>query len=169
MWEMETNQGEVENEAPKNDDYARCHSGESPQAEASAETSPHMHIYAPSSNVDESLLPLPVWMRESSKTFHWRWVPFRIRQACRSIVQWTKGPDPPKVQKITPIMPAIQEAPVQMIERYLPKQRHKALGLGCLYGCWILIFSFMLVHSNSAGKIEGYGKPEPIWCGASYW
>lgn len=145
------------------------------EAGTSGSSSPQMHVWSGggggggSPDTDESLLPLPVWMRESSKTFHWRWVPFRIRQASRSIVKWTKGPDPPQMQKITPFFPAVQEAPVRLIERYLPKRKHKAFLLAGFYCCWILVFSLVLVYSNSAGIIKGYGKPEPVWCGASYW
>ena len=126
-------------------------------------TSPEMH------NMEESLLPLPVWMRESSKTFHWRWVPFRIRQASRSVVRWTKGPDPPQIQKITPFFPRIQQAPVRLIDEYLPKPKYKALLLALFHCCWVLVFSLVLVYSNSAGTIKGFGKPTPVWCGASYW
>lgn len=153
---------------PKNG-YARHQSDGGPEAERSTSTSPQMHVWTGSSNAEESLVPLPVWMRESSKTYHWNWVPFRIRQASRSIAKWTKGPDPPQMQKITPYFPAIQEAPARWIQKHLPKRRHKALLLAFFYCSWILVFSLVLVYSNSAGKIEGYGKPKPVWCGASYW
>lgn len=153
-----------------NDSHAHQQGHESPEVGTSASTSPQMHIWTGSSNnAEESLLPLPVWMRESSKSFHWRWVPFRIRQATRSIAKWTKGPDPPQVQKITPFFPNVQEAPVKLIEKYLPKRKHKALLLALFYLLWILVFSLVLVYSNSAGNIKGYGKPAPVWCGANYW
>lgn len=155
--------------APK-DGHAHYEGDGGAEVGTSASASPQMHIWTESSNhAEESLLPLPVWMRESSKSFHWRWVPFRIRQATRSIVKWTKGPDPPQLQKITPFSPDIQEAPVRWIEKYLPKRKHKALLLGFFYISWILVFSLVLGYSNSAGNIKGYGKPEPVWCGASYW
>lgn len=159
------NNSGIEDEAPKDNGHAQGQSngGGGPEAEASASTSPQMH------NMEESLLPLPVWMRESSKTFHWRWVPVRIRQASRSVVRWTKGPDPPQIQKITPFFPEIQQAPVRLIDEYLPKPKYKALLLALFYCCWVLVFSLVLVYSNSAGTIKGFGKPTPVWCGASYW
>lgn len=165
--ESENNNSRLDG-APR-DSYAHRQSEGGPEAETSASTSSQLHIWNGSSNAEESLLPLPVWMRESSKTFHWRWVPFRIRQAGRSIAKWTKGPDPPQMQKINPFFPAIQEAPVRLIEKYLPKRKHKALLLVFFYIAWILVFSLVLVYSNSAGNIEGYGQPQPVWCGASYW
>lgn len=137
--------------------------------EASASSSPQIHVRSGSPDVENGRLPLPVWMRESSKSFHWRWVPSRIRHAARLIIDWTNGPDPPQIQKITPFFPRIQEAPVKWIEKHLPRKRQKAALLAFFYFCWFLTFSLVLVRSNSAGNIKGYGKPEPIWCGANFW
>lgn len=137
--------------------------------EASTSSSPRMHISSEAPQVEESLLPLPVWMRESSKTFHWRWVPLWLRQTGRSIVKWTKGPDPPQIQRINPLFPSIQEAPARFIDRYLPKKSHKAALLGVFYACWIVTFSLLLAYSYSAGQIKGYGKPKPVRCTASFW
>ena len=123
-----------------------------------------------SSQVEQNgTLPLPVWLRESSKTFHWRWVPFRVRQAARAVVAWSKGPEPPQIQRITPFFPSIQEAPVKFIDKHLPKRRHKATLLAFFYFCWLLTFILVLNHSAKAGNIEGYGKPQSIWCGATFW
>jgi len=114
-------------------------------------------------------LILPVWLRESSKSFHWRWVPVPVRHAARAVVTWSKGPDPPQIQKITPFFARIQEAPVEFIDRHLPKRRHKAALLAFFYLCWLLTFILVLNHSAKAGNIEGYGKPQSIWCGATFW
>lgn len=113
--------------------------------------------------------PLPVWLRESSKSFHWRWVPVPIRQAARAIVTWSKGPNPPQIQKISPLFPFIQEAPVRFIDKHLPQRRHKAALLAVFYFCWLLTFTLVLKHSAQAGNIKGYGQPQPVWCGASFW
>ncbi|KAL9006613.1 MAG: hypothetical protein Q9188_000650 [Gyalolechia gomerana] len=125
-----------------------------------------------SSNVGDgsgSYGTLPVWLRESSKSFHWRWVPYRLRQFARAVAAWTEGPDPPRMQKITPFYPSLQEAPVRLIARYFPRKVQKAGVLGAFLLCWLLTFSLVLHHSASAGNIKGYGRPQPIWCGASYW
>ncbi|KAI4180455.1 MAG: hypothetical protein L6R41_007232 [Letrouitia leprolyta] len=70
--------------------------------------------------------PIPVWLRESSKSFHWNWVPFRLRQFARAVAAWTKGPDPPQIQKITPFFPSLQQAPVRLLARYFPGKAQKA-------------------------------------------
>lgn len=128
-----------------------------------------MHVQSGSSDAGSSHLPMPVWLRESSKSFHWGWVPVRVRQAARAVVDWSKGPDPPQIQKITPFLPMIQEAPVEFIDKHLPMRRHKAALLGLFYFCWLLTFTLVLNHSAKSGSIKGYGKPQSIWCGASFW
>ena len=139
--------------------------------EASTPGSSEMVVRSRSSSPFEESrnLPLPVWLRESSKTFHWRWVPVWARQATRAVVAWSKGPDPPQIQKITPFFPSVQEAPAKFIDKRLPKRRHKAALLAFFYFCWLLTFILVLNHSAKAGNIEGYGQPQSIWCGATFW
>ena len=135
---------------------------------SNASSSP-MHIRSDSPGPPSGHLPLPLWLRESSKSFHWRWVPLPLRKAARVIGAWSKGPDPPQIQKITPFFPSVQELPVRFISKYFPRTIHKAGLLLFFYFCWLLTFSLVLNHSATAGYIKGYGKPSPIWCGASYW
>lgn len=124
---------------------------------------------AGSSDLEDTDRPLPVWLRESSKSFHWRWVPYPLRHLARITVAWTEGPHPPQRQRITPFFPSVQEAPVKLIAKYCPRPIHKAGLLALFLFCWLLTFSLVLHHSASAGNIMGFGKPLPIWCGASYW
>jgi len=132
--------------------------------------SPALHVHSASPEPDDGhRIPLPVWMRESSKSFHWKWVPLPLRRVARAIAAWSKGPDPPQIQKIRPFFPSIQEAPIELLDRFFPKKKHKAALLVLFYSCWLLTFSLVLHHSASAGVIEGYGQPSPIWCGAGYW
>jgi len=114
-------------------------------------------------------LPIPLWLHESSKSFHWRWVPLHLRKVAWRVAKWSKGPDPPQIQKITPFFPSIQEAPARLINIYFRHTIYKAALLLFFYFCWLLTFSLVLNRSARAGYIEGYGKPSPIWCGASYW
>ncbi len=137
--------------------------------EASASSSPRIHIRSNSADIEHGQNSLPVWRLESSKSFRWRWVPYRARQLARSVVLWSKGPEPPQIQKITPFFPHIQEFLVKLIQKHLPKRTYKAALLATFYLCWILSFSLVLNYSASAGDIKGYGQPEPVWCGASFW
>ena len=136
--------------------------------EASTPGSSLMHVESEDEG-DERPLPLPVWLRESSKSFHWRWVPARIRHTVRAVAKWTKGPDPPQIQKINPYFANMQEFLPKLIDTHLPNRRHKALLLGFFYFCWVLTFSLILNKSAQAGQIQGYGQPQSIWCGATFW
>ncbi|MCJ1397627.1 hypothetical protein MMC11_000823 [Xylographa trunciseda] len=122
-----------------------------------------------SSDMERGRISLPVWMRESSRSFHWKWVPLPIRHLARSAAAWSKGPDPPQIQKITPLFPFVQEMPLRLVEILLPGKIHKAWALITFYAAWLLIFVLVLHHSASSGEIEGYGQPARIWCGANFW
>lgn len=140
-----------------------------PEASISGNSDMHVRSASPQEENGNGNFPLPVWLRESSKSFHWKWVPVRVRQAARAVVAWSNGPDPPQIQRITPFLPSVQEAPVRFIEKHLPKKRHKTALLAFFYFSWLLTFILVLNHSAKAGNIEGYGKPLSIWCGASFW
>ena len=114
-------------------------------------------------------LPIPVWLAESSKSFRWGWVPLPLRKAGRATVKWLKGPQPPRDLLLKPLFPRVQAAPVKLLERFVPKRRHKIALLLGWYLCWFLSWSLVLRHSALSGYIEGYGKPSHISCGATYW
>lgn len=127
-------------------------------------------------NVDQSeaessttSFPIPVWLRESAKSFKFQWVPLPMRKAGRAVVKWVKGPVPPRQLKIEPFFPKIQQAPIRLLDRYLPKRRHRIFLLVTFYAAWLLTWSLMLKHHATSGYIKGYGRPANIWCGASFW
>lgn len=121
------------------------------------------------SESSENGLPIPIWMRESAKSFRYKWVPLPLRKAGRATAEWIKGPIPPRELRIKPLYPQIQEAPIRWMDKYLPKQRHRIFLLISFYAVWFLIWSLMLKHNSGSAYIEGYGKPSNIWCGASFW
>lgn len=139
-------------------------------SEASASSGPRMHIQ---SDLDDDIEPaensVPVWWREASKSYRWKWVPYPVRQMVRAVVVWSNGPNPPQVQRIIPLFPHTQQFLVEAIRKYFPEIWHKAALLGFFYFTWLLSFTLVLNRSASAGNIEGYGQPEPIWCGATFW
>jgi hypothetical protein len=128
----------------------------------------NLHIRNASES-SENGLPIPIWMRESAKSFRYKWVPLPLRKAGRATAEWVKGPIPPRELRINPLYPQIQEAPIRLMDKYLPKQRHRICLLVAFYAVWFLMWSLMLKHNSTSGYIEGYGKPTNIWCGASFW
>ena len=130
----------------------------------------NLHVRSDSqSSETDNPLPIPVWMRESAKSFRYKWIPVPIRQGSRSILKWIKGPCPSRQLRIQPFYPKIQEAPVKLLDKFMPKRRHKIFLLILLYFCWFLTWSLMLRHNRAGGHIKGYGKPQNLWCGASFW
>ncbi|KAI4221272.1 MAG: hypothetical protein L6R36_007017 [Xanthoria steineri] len=153
-------------------DLSRWEQDGGPEASTSTSSTLQVRSRAGSTDLEDSHHPngpIPVWLRESSKSFHWKWVPYPVRHFARAVGRWVEGPDPPQMQKITPFFPTVQEAPVKLIARYLPRPIHKAALLAFFLFCWLLTFSLVLRRSSSAGNIQGYGRPQPIWCGANYW
>ena len=134
----------------------------------------HVRSPVPSDAEYEARLPLPVWMRESSKSFRWRWIPLRVRKFARSIGhyanktnQWSYGPKEAQIQRIN--FPLVEEAPLWLVDKFLPKKVHKIVALLLLYLAWFLTFFFVIRESATSGNIEDYGVPSSIWCGASFW
>ena len=142
--------------------------------ESDRETTADLHIRSSSQsstdgNFNEWHMPLPVWLREASSDFRYRCVPVKIRTAARAVVTWTQGPVPPQDLKITPFFAKIQQTPTQLLDRFLPKRWHKICLLGFFYLVWFLTWSLMLRSHATSAYIEGYGRPQNLWCSASLW
>lgn len=118
---------------------------------------------------NETTFRMPVWLRESSKSFHWHWVPFPLRQAGRAVARWVKGPIPPRDLLFKPVFPHVQELPIKYLDAFLPKRPQKVILLMVIYTAWFLSWFLVLLRSVSAGNIEGYGRPSAISCTASFW
>jgi hypothetical protein len=112
---------------------------------------------------------LPVWLRESSKSFRWGWVPLPLRKVGRATANWVKGPDPPHTLMLKPLFPRVQELPVQYLDRLFPKRKFKTVLLLLLYMSWFLPWFLVLLHSRSSGYIEGYGRPQTLSCLTNFW
>lgn len=112
---------------------------------------------------------LPVWLQESAKAYRWAWVPLPLRKAGRATVNWIKGPDPPHMLLLKPLFPRIQELPVQYLDHFFPKRRHKVSLLMLLYISWFLPWFLVLLHSRSSGYIEGYGQLHTLSCRNNFW
>lgn len=140
--------------------------GADPEA---APGSPDLHVRSTPDSPIERALPIPIWLRESAASFQYKWVPLPLRKAGRAIVSWAKGPVPPRVLKIEPIFPKIQQAPIRFMDNYVPNKKQRIILLMALYTAWFLTWALMVKHHSTSGFIKGYGKPTNLWCGASFW
>ncbi|KAI9795785.1 MAG: hypothetical protein M1833_006806 [Piccolia ochrophora] len=118
---------------------------------------------------DDPALPSPRYGPNSSSQSRWRWVPLPIRRVSTAITKWAEGPRPPRIHKINPFFPRVQTAPMRLLDRFLPKQKHRLIALLAVYFCWLLIFVTLLHHSAFENDIEGYGTPVKLSCLDTFW
>jgi hypothetical protein len=118
---------------------------------------------------DDTSPPTPRFIQDQGSYRYWKWVPVPARRVAKFLARWAKGPDPPRIHRIEPLLPAIQEAPIRLLNLYLPKRRHKIALLIAFYFCWILTFALVKRESTYATEIEGWGTPGTIGCGNTYW
>ncbi|EME43545.1 hypothetical protein DOTSEDRAFT_89368 [Dothistroma septosporum NZE10] len=136
---------------------------------------PHRAAHPDASSTDAPLRPRsefdglgraarPTWRHQVEER-----VPLRLKNAWRATTTWVKGPQPPRIYKITPILPKIQHAPIELLDRCAPKRIHRFWLLMALYASWLLVFSLMLWRSAFAAEVPGYGTPVRLSCAARYW
>jgi hypothetical protein len=117
----------------------------------------------------DSSPPTPRFLQDEGSWKRWKWVPYPVRKMCRNAAQWIKGPVNPQDYKITPLLPAVQHAPLWLLERVLPRPQHRLwLAFGWL-AAWLITFVFVLRNGQVSTEIEGWGTPTTIGCGNTYW
>ena len=139
--------------------------------ESSSESSPS------SDNGDIQLSPGAIeYQRDSEQSQRPRWlvrtqqtVPQPIQSATRWVVNWAKGPNPPRIWQMTPIFPRVQTAPLALLDRLAPKRRHQLAILAVFYFCFLLVFITVLHHSAFTDEVPGYGAPQTIGCTDTFW
>ncbi|KAE9364645.1 hypothetical protein N431DRAFT_388897 [Stipitochalara longipes BDJ] len=118
---------------------------------------------------DDSSPPTPRFIQDQGSYRYMKWVPVSVRKTIKAVSRWAKGPDIPQVHTIKPLFPFIQEAPIRLLDKHVPKRRHRILLLVAFYFLWVLTFALVMHGGDSATEIEGWGKPGNIGCGNTYW
>ncbi|KAG9231783.1 hypothetical protein BJ875DRAFT_468510 [Amylocarpus encephaloides] len=118
---------------------------------------------------DDSSPPTPRFMQDQTSYKYWRWVPVPIRRVSKATVKWAKGPNPPQIHTITPLLASVQELPIRLLDRYVSKRRHRIVLLIAYYLVWVSTFALVKRESTFATEIEGWGAPGNIGCGNTYW
>ncbi|KAK8032188.1 hypothetical protein PG990_001922 [Apiospora arundinis] len=118
---------------------------------------------------DNPNLPTPRFMQDEGAWKRWKWVPYPARKLITKVATWSRGPPEPKDWKINPLFPAVQHAPIWLLERYLPKTKYKAwLYMGYVV-IWILTFCLVMRQGLLSSEVAEYGVPSDITCGTTYW
>lgn len=118
---------------------------------------------------DDDSPPTPRFLQDQSSYRYLKWIPTPVRRVSKQAITWAKGPDPPRINVIKPWFPWLQEAPLRLLDQYIPKRRHRISLLVAYYFCWILTFALVLRQSTLATAIEEWGVPSDIGCGNTYW
>ena len=84
-------------------------------------------------------------------------------------VAWLRGPTPPHVYHINPWFPRWQAAPVNLVDRYIPRMGAKIalLFLGLVF--WMVVFFSSLKASVAGQEVLGYGQPIKLSCNQRLW
>ncbi|RDL38766.1 uncharacterized protein BP5553_03106 [Venustampulla echinocandica] len=117
----------------------------------------------------DSSPPTPRFMQDQASYKYLKWVPVPVRRVSKSVVRWAKGPNPPHIYTITPLLPSVQELPIRLLDQHVPKKRHRIALLAAFYLLWILSFALVMRQSTYATELEGWGAPDNIGCGTTYW
>ncbi|PMD37269.1 hypothetical protein L207DRAFT_492669 [Hyaloscypha variabilis F] len=118
---------------------------------------------------DDSSPPTPRFIQDQGSYRYMKWVPVPVQKTSKAVLRWIKGPDVPQVHIIQPLFPFIQEVPIRLLDKHVPKRKHRILLLVTFYFLWVLTFALVMHGGNNATEIEGWGKPGSIGCGNTYW
>lgn len=111
----------------------------------------------------------PRFMQDQTVGKRWKWVPYPARRLVGAVVRWVEGPSTPRIWKIEPFYPAVQRAPLRLLDRILPNRTHRMWLFFGYFAAWILTFALVYWQGQLASEIQGWGEPAEIGCGATYW
>ncbi|KAF5018710.1 hypothetical protein F66182_9294 [Fusarium sp. NRRL 66182] len=119
--------------------------------------------------VEDSDPPTPRFIQDEGSWKRWKWVPYPVRRTGKWIVRWSHGPENPQPHRIKPLFPIVQEYPLFVVDRFLPQLKHRFWLVFFYLSIWIVTFALVKRQDTVASEIEGWGMPQTIGCGASYW
>jgi hypothetical protein len=93
----------------------------------------------------------------------------RLKKISSAVYKWIKGPDPPRPWKIRPFYPEVQIAPVKLLRKYFPEERHRFWVLVAYYVIWVAAFAVVLHKSAFTADVPGHGSPVRINCFDRFW
>ena len=97
------------------------------------------------------------------------WIHPAVRRYWKKAARWARGPHDPRPYTIKPLYPRVQEYPLYLVERFLPRRRLRFGLLFLLFAVWIVTFALVKRREVDSSEIEGWGDPQTISCGATYW
>ncbi|KAM0335660.1 hypothetical protein ACHAQA_000709 [Verticillium albo-atrum] len=118
---------------------------------------------------DDSSGSTPRFLQDDRTGKRWKWVPYPVYRLCKAAVTWSKGPQNPRDWKIKPLFPRVQEFPLLLVEKYLPKRKQRLAVVFFYVAIWAVTFALVKREETLATEIEGWGTPSEVGCGSTYW
>jgi hypothetical protein len=86
----------------------------------------------------------------------------------KKVVDWVKGPNPPRIYRITPLFERIQTWPVHTLSRFLPRwARVGVYAAACVL--WAVVFGVTLSDYSLPKDLGGFGSPVGVSCTTNLW
>ncbi|KAK1770665.1 hypothetical protein QBC33DRAFT_466731 [Phialemonium atrogriseum] len=118
---------------------------------------------------EDSSPPTPRFIQEEGPWKRWKWVPYPVRRFTKAMIKWSKGPPSPRDYTIEPILPAVQHAPIWLLDRFLPRRQHRIWLVMAYFAVWIVTYALVMRQGLVDTEIENFGKAGDIGCGSTYW
>lgn len=83
--------------------------------------------------------------------------------------EWTKGPEPPRVHQINPILPKLQTTPLRLFDSFARHTILKRALLALASFLWLCLFIYTVNGNETPPKIPGFGAPKRLSCAISLW
>lgn len=96
-----------------------------------------------------------------------RTIPRPVVDIPKKIMNWVRGPEPPRIYKITPFFERWQTLPVRTFARLPRWLRICIFGIACIL--WITIFGVVVSGYSLPSNIGGFGAPVRLACVANLW
>lgn len=102
-----------------------------------------------------------VWRKAERK------IPAPVTRSSRKAIAWVKGPEPPVLHRINPLLEHIQTFPARLLSR-LPKTVRFCF-FAATFVLWIVLFGVVISDFSLPTNLAGYGAPVRLGCAAQLW
>ncbi|CRJ87159.1 hypothetical protein BN1723_000242 [Verticillium longisporum] len=90
---------------------------------------------------DDSSTSTPRFLQDDRNGKRWKWVPYPVYRLWKATATWAQGPQNPRDWKIKPVFPRIQEYPLLLVEKYLPKRKQRLAVVFFYVAIWAVTFA----------------------------
>ncbi|KYK56785.1 LCCL domain containing protein [Drechmeria coniospora] len=113
--------------------------------------------------------PTPRFVQDEHAWKRWKWVPYPVRRFIKAFVKWSHGPPNAHPYRIKPLLPVVQEYPLFLVDRFLPRRKHRFWLLFLYFSLWLVTFVLVKRQGTIVSEVAGWGQPQAIGCSAAYW